>query len=228
MEIIKGEREELEKKVIALLKEKVELKLKKKKKVVLGIPGGSSVKGVFEKLRVANLSWEDIEIFMVDERFVPLTNENSNFGQAEKLFIGDLFRKGKIPEENVHAFSFNSDKEESVKEYEEEFFDGREKFDVVILGLGEDGHVASLFPKSDVLSEYCGFIFIENSPKKPKERISASRKLLEKTDFAILLVFGEGKKKAYERFLDKEIKVDDCPAKMLENVEELFVFSDLG
>ncbi|MCA9485314.1 MAG: 6-phosphogluconolactonase [Nanoarchaeota archaeon] len=224
METVNGNRDELDLKVVELIRKTTLEILKEKDFVVFGIPGGKSVTGVFEKLKNFNLPWEKIHIFMVDERFVPLTDKESNFGQAQEIFIGELFRKGKLPEENVHPFVFSEDKAGSVSEYEEEFKEFGGKFDVVLLGLGGDGHIASLFPEHDEFQNEGCFVYVNDSPKLPKERMSVTRKVIEKSGTVILLVYGSDKKEAYKKFSDEEVSVEACPAKLIFNVKDSYVF----
>lgn len=223
MEIIKGSREELDGKVVELLEKKVKDILKKKEFIVLGIPGGNSIKGIFKKFRTAQLPWEQIHLFWTDERCVPMSDVDSNFGAAQQGFIGELFRKGWLPEENVHPYVLGND----VSDYEDELAKYGGKFDIVLLGLGYDCHTASLFPEHEELEDDGNFVFVRNSPKAPGERISATRAMLERSRVGILLAFGDEKKEAYDEFMDESVSVDECPAKLLYNVKDFYVFTDL-
>ena len=83
--------------------------------VVLAIPGGRSVAGIFRELLKMDLDWKRIHLFMVDERMVQLEHEDSNFRLAKESFIDKL--AGKLPEENLHPFRVEDDRLEIGREY---------------------------------------------------------------------------------------------------------------
>lgn len=99
-----------------------------------------------------DLPWKKIDIFLADERFVPHTDDESNFGMIRKTLLEAV----PIPKENIHAVETQiSGADEAARRYEEElvkFFELKPRhfprFDLIMLGLGEDGHVASLFPEA--------------------------------------------------------------------------------
>lgn len=208
--ILIGNREELEQKAANLIEEKINLLLKEK--IILGFPGGTSVSGILQNLAKKNLNWEKIHIFLVDERITPDKKE-TNFHIINENFL----RKIEIPKENIHRF-------ENLEKYNEEFKSLFEYFDIILLSSGEDGHVASLFPQGVLHGE--NFIKIDNSPKPPSTRMSASLKLLEKSKISFLLFFTKNKKQAYKKFLDESVALEDCPAKLVNETEESYVFVD--
>lgn len=197
---------------------KIIKKESKKNRVVLGIVGGSSIKNVFRELRNENIDWSKIHIFMVDERKVNLKNKYSNFRLARESLFDFLIKKGKILESNLHPYDYNR----STGSYYEELKKYGGRFDIVILSAGEDGHVASLFPGYSIKNNSLGFIDVNRAPKIPKKRISASRKLIEKSRIGVLL-FGKGKNKAYKMFLDDKLDVNDCPAKVINKIKKRYV-----
>ncbi|MDP4008781.1 MAG: 6-phosphogluconolactonase [Candidatus Peregrinibacteria bacterium] len=243
MEILKGKKEDLEKKAADLVIAQIE----SLDAVVLGLVGGNSVTGVYSKLFEADINWSKVHIFMVDERCVPVTSEESNFKGIYEKFLRELVATGKLPEENIHPFHFDEIHEENcVTEYNEEFkkiksqnglFEPRNEpkslhvqtFDIVILSAGEDGHIGSLFPNhASINDESDGFIAVNDSPKAPSKRISASRKMLENSDMGILLFFGENKREAFENFQDDKLPVIDCPAKLVTQMKEAYIVADLN
>lgn len=204
MKTIKGKKEILEKRAANLIIKQIK-KLKKQEKIVLGIPGGRSVSGIFKLLK--NLP-QNVHIFLVDERRVPTTNKQSNYNLARKYF----------PKENLHPYSYNRE----LKDYENDLKAHGGKFDIILLSSGEDCHVAGLFPNYTIKNSSNQFIEFDNSPKPPKRRMSASRKLLQKSNMAILLFFGESKEKAYKKFKSK-VSATKCPAKLVNNIKESYV-----
>ena len=153
----------------------------KKGYAVLAIVGGRSVSGVFYKLKNLDIPWEKVHIFMADERLVPLDHKESNFRLAEEKFIIALAAKGILPRKNVHPFIMdNSHDDDSIKAYEAELKKHGGRFDVLILSSGEDGHVGALYPDHhSVRDDSVNFIIIHDSPKMPKDRMTAARRLMQ-------------------------------------------------
>ena len=165
---------------------------------------------------------------MIDERFVSLDHQDSNYGLAYNLFIRYLFKQKKLPHKNIHPFIYHKlPKNQAIRAYKNELREISHKYDIILLSSGPDGHVASLFPNHETIkSPIDYFIITESSPKIPKKRMSASRKLLIRSKTGILLFFGEKKKKAYENFLDKNLTEFDCPAKIIKKIKDSYVLLD--
>ena len=219
MKLFKAKKEECEKQVAELIEELLTEKIKEKSKVVFAIPGGRSVSGIFELLKKKNIDWKKAHVFMVDERYVPLDHEESNFKLGYETFL-----KGLIPEENLHPYKI----EKSLEKYAEELKNVGGVFDVVLLSSGEDGHVAGVYPEHhSIENEEEGFIYMDDSPKPPSERVTASKKLIKKSAHAILLFFGEGKKEALKNYLDENKTEFESPNKIVNECENKYVFTDI-
>jgi 6-phosphogluconolactonase len=196
--------------------------IRKKGKVVMALPGGRSIAHFLQIFKEEDLEWNNIHFFMADERLVKITDPDSNFRLLSDVFFAELIKAGKLSVHNLHPFRM----ERGIKEYEVDLKAYGGKFDVVILGVGEDGHVAGLFPQLSVLKEEEYFMEFHNSPKPPKDRMSSSRKLIEKADIGVLLFIGEGKKDAYKSFMDDKVSWKDCPAKILK--KKAIAYTDFG
>lgn len=230
-EIIEKENiKDLDNVVADKIKESIDRVLEGKDYVVLGIVGGRSVRGVFDQLKNVDVAWDKVHIFMVDERLVSIDSKESNFRQANELFISDLMDNDKTGKGNVHPFILEKDLDDyGVRKYEEELKKYGGKFDVVLLSSGGDGHVGALYPNhSSIESDEEFFITMEDSPKPPKKRMSASRKLLERSKFAFVLFYSDEKKKALKNFKNPELSVLDCPVKLVNEISETYVFTDIG
>jgi len=223
MKTIKGKRTDLEKQVASLIAEKLNALAKTKKEIIFGVVGGTSVPGIYKKLLDEKIPWKKVNVFLVDERIVPVASEDSNFKLAEDTFLNELVEKGKLPQENLHPFF----EHRGTEIYNEEFKQYGKEFDLVLLSAGEDGHVGALFPNYTIEEDGDYFIELDESPKPPKARITASRKLLERSGTAILLFFGDKKKKAYEAFSNPKTSVESCPAKLVEKVKDSYVFTEV-
>ena len=115
----------------------------------MALTGGSSPRGLYgllgETAVAREMPWEHVHLFWGDDRVVPPRHPRSNFRLAQDLFIASV----PIPAGNVHRVRGEEGAERAAARYEREvrdFFGGAPRFDLVHLGLGEDGHVASLFP----------------------------------------------------------------------------------
>jgi 6-phosphogluconolactonase len=191
--------------------------LKSKNEIILGFTGGRSIKGLFPALRYLKIPWDKTHIFMVDERLVPIDSPESNFRQLKEELLNYI----KVPVHNIHPLIGD------VESYEKEFKEKGGCFDIAIMGVGEDGHVAALFPHFTINNEAELFFKITNSPKPPPKRMSSSRKLLLKTKLGIFLFVGEAKKQAYENFKNKKLTIEDCPVKIAYELPESVLFIDL-
>lgn len=201
-------------------KESVVKILENKDKVIVAIPGGRSIVAFFKESAHLNINWSKVHFFMVDERRVALDHVDSNFGQAKKLFLNDL-----VPEENLHPYDYTQE----IKKYENELEQHGGKFDIVILGVGEDGHTAGLYPNHHTIkNEENYFIVFDDSPKPPPLRMSASKKLIERSNIAFLFFIGEAKKEAYKNFLDENVDSISCPAKIGLAANKTFVITDIN
>ncbi|AEJ60783.1 6-phosphogluconolactonase [Spirochaeta thermophila DSM 6578] len=199
--------------------------------LVVGLPGGRSVVPVLEALRQReDLPWERCVFFLVDERCVPSGSPERNYTLLEQVFFGPLMEKGWITEDQVHPYEYHEEEADwGLEAYERVLRGYREGFHLVVLGAGEDGHVASLFPRHPSIWDDSPFyIQVEEAPKPPPRRVSASKTLLESSEACLLLFMGEGKREAYRRFLDPELPLADCPAKLAFEVDRLAVGTDLG
>lgn len=214
-------KEDLAEEAASLIKKSINKLLKKQEFVVFGIPGGRSVQSIFKLLK--KIQWNKVHIFMIDERWVPIRSEESNFRLAKENFIDKLIESKALPEKNVHAFDYKK----GVEEYSKEIKKYGGKFDIILLSSGEDGHIASLFPNYSIKDNSKYFIEVNNSPKPPKKRMSASRNLLKKAKVAILLFSGKEKEDAFKKFLDKKTSINNCPAKLVGKIKENYVLTDI-
>ena len=102
------------------------------------------------------------------------------------------------------------------------------RFDAAILAAGEDGHCASLFPRHPSVADPGErFVLVEDSPKPPPRRVSASRRLLERSGLGVVVFYGEGKREALRLFRDASVDVRACPSKLVASIEPSCLVTDL-
>ncbi|MFH1590603.1 MAG: 6-phosphogluconolactonase [archaeon] len=228
--ISEPDRGKLERKAVKIITSAVERAVVDHGHAVLGVPGGTSVRGLFGKLcGDASIPWDKVHVFMVDERLVALDDADSNFRQVKELLLDHLISSGKLPEKNVHPFTFAKGRVKAgLIRYYKQLCKLGGRFDAMVLGCGPDGHVAALFPGHESIKDLSeGFISFKDSPKPPSGRMSASKKLIQETGTIVLMLLGEAKKEALVRYLDDRILVSGCPAKLVESVADSFLLTDL-
>lgn len=163
------------------------------------LTGGTIAIAAYEQLSAASADWSRVHLWWGDERFVPAGHEDRNDQQARDAFIDRLG----VPDDHVHPMpdhSCGTSMAEAADGYGATL--PPEPFDLVLLGLGPDGHVASLFPGFDQLDETerrCVEVF--GSPKPPPERITLTFPALNRATEVWFLVSGEGKADAVARVL---------------------------
>jgi len=160
------------------------------------------------------LPWQDIHLFWGDERCVPPDQEGSSYGQARRLFIDHI----SIPPENIHRAKGELMPQEAAEDYRRQLAEydvsNFPRFDLVLLGLGSDGHTASLFPGKvppeattetviAVTADYDG---------RPANRITMTPPVFNNAKNIIFLVTGEKKAKAVSAVLNGPRDPDNWPA----------------
>jgi len=220
--IIQGSAEHLAEKAASILAQAIRQCLTAKNAAVLAVPGGRSVAAIFASLRQQEVPWGRLHIFLLDERLVPADHEDSNF----RLVREHLATVS--PAEMLHPFRYHpEDPQKGVAEYTAELQRYGGRFDIILASSGEDGHIASLFPRHPSIRNPAGtFILVNDAPKPPPARMSASRALIGQADTGVVLFLGSTKAQALRNALDARVAVDDCPAKIVMELQHCTVLTD--
>lgn len=136
----------------------------------------------------------NVDYYLGDERCVPADHEESNSG----MVMRDLFGRGMPPGCRFFPMAVDGDKESRARDYEKIL---PERLDVLLLSVGEDGHVASLFPGDEVLSEESRRIVPVSGPKAPHDRLTITPNVIRNARSVFLLAQGPQKAKLLERVL---------------------------
>lgn len=118
----------------------------------IALSGGNTPVPLFRLMAKEDIDWSKVHIFMVDERYLPVDDPDSNYGNL----CDTLLSKIDIPPSNIKYIKHLESLEESRRTYQyelDQYFEGKKAFDLVLLGMGTDGHTASLFPDSVELTE---------------------------------------------------------------------------
>jgi len=196
---------------------------------ILGLPGGRSIALPLRALADATVPWDRVEIVFVDERHLPQGHRDRNDSAVDEYLCRRLTREGRLLPAQIHRVPFApGDPASAARAYWTDVQAlGNGRIDVALFGSGEDGHVASLFPGHPALSStVAGTLAITDAPKPPPERITLSPRTIAALPAACVLFFGTAKRAAYRAFKSPNTAVADCPAKLLEHVEDLFVAVD--
>lgn len=196
----------------------LEVALRGRRTASFVLTGGTTPKPVYEKLSASpfreRLDWKRIHLFWGDERCVPPESPESNFGMTWKALISRL----SVPQENIHRILGElEDPGEAAQRYETEirrvFADmSLPAFDLILLGIGEDGHTASLFPGTSW--DEARWVVANYVPKLEANRVTMTQLPLNAARKVIFLTSGAAKAKALAGVL--EDPVADYPAKRIQ------------
>lgn len=221
--ILRGTRAQLDARAAWILAETIQAFLETKSKVIVAVPGGRSVFGIFQKLAEHDVDWHRVHLFMVDERLVPIDHPESNF----RLVVESLGET--VPATSLHPFVYDAAAGDyGVGEYDRQLLELGGSFDVVLVSSGEDGHIAAIFPNHQAKG-FGGkrFVLLEDSPKPPLRRMSATPELIAASQVGILLFFGAGKGLALKNYFNPQLSVRECPAKIISTLPQHYLLTDL-
>lgn len=158
------------------------------------LAGGNTPRGVYRLLRDLPMDWAKWHVYHGDERCLPRDHEDRNSLMVEQVWLHYVA----IPASQIHDIPAELGPVSGAKAYAETL-KNEGTFDLVLLGLGEDGHTASLFPNHAV-DNSAEAVPVFNSPKPPLERITISQNRLNNTHEVIFLVTGKGKQEAVDNW----------------------------
>ena len=174
----------------------------------LGLSGGSTPKFFYELFAEKYKDYSNIYLWTVDERHVDIDNEKSN-----QRMINSIFSNSNL---KIIEYSYEEDPGHSAKDYTAKVFSKIDKFNAAILGVGEDGHIASLFPGTTALNaDEKGFVQNEVNILT-RWRVTSTFELLKNVEHVYLLVTGNNKKEIVEK-IGKE---NDLPVNELIRLRE--------
>jgi len=189
----------------------------------VALSGGSTPRRTYQLLASAEyrnrIDWSKVHIFFGDERCVPPTHADSNYRMVEEAMLSRL----PIPEENVHRIIGEGDAHANASLYESElqtFFDGAPwpRFNLVLLGMGDDGHTASLFPGTAALKENRAWVVANWVEKFQSYRITLTAPAINHTANIFFLVAGAGKAERLHEVLRRARDPLRLPAQLIQPV----------
>ncbi|MBS1755356.1 MAG: 6-phosphogluconolactonase [Ferruginibacter sp.] len=187
---------------------------------VISLSGGQTPAGLYKLLATTpyktSLPWKNIFIFWGDERCVPLDDERNNAYQAKRILLDGI----EIPPKNIHRIQTNLAPEQAAIAYEKEissFFKGAEqRFDLILLGLGENGHTASIFPGTDIINEKAEAVRAVYVTEEKKFRVSMTAPLINQAHQILFLVTGISKAMVLKNVLTGTYQPAIYPAQLIK------------
>jgi 6-phosphogluconolactonase len=187
----------------------LEAALAEKGAAFMAVPGGSSPGPFFRTLAEADLDWSDVRLTLTDERFVPEDSGESNSGSLRRMFL----QHSAAAVHFVMPDMSNPDLERVAAQWDLQIR-AAPAFDLVVLGMGEDGHFASLFPGSVALAEGLDLHaerFALAAPDKSPQRLSLTLHALTRTQHLAFLIAGAVKRSVIESALRGEPSAANLP-----------------
>ena len=197
--------------------------VKNSKKPKIALSGGSTPVKIYKRLSRSSVSFKNTAFYQVDERYVPKTSNESNRSLIEKTLLSN---KKNLPVK-FHCFDTGLPIKESLSKYEKEI--KSIKFDLVILGVGTDGHTASLFPNSDSLKEEKKLVIHTVTEAHPvKDRLTLTFPAILNSNKILVLLEGPKKHKILSilthSLANPKNNIKSCPALKLLEHDDLTVF----
>ena len=214
--------------IVALIKKTLEAK----ERFTIALSGGDTPKKLYqtlasdayrEKINPIAIGWSRLHIFWGDERLVPFSDDSNN----AKMAFDNLLSKVDIPSDQVHKIWTDVSPEESAQQYDNilhKYFDEKQTtFDLVLLGMGDDGHTLSLFPGNEILNDK---IWVSAVASKEKgERITLMPSVVNRASAIAFLITGESKAKILQEVLESQ--QHNYPAQLIQPANgQLYWFLD--
>jgi 6-phosphogluconolactonase len=187
--------------------------LKEKENIFIALSGGQTPNLYLERLSedrfAREVPWNRIHFFWVDERMVLPSDYGSNYRMIKEIFLDKI----SIPEENIHRIKGEIVPQLEVRRYGNEIVNnvGKKRksepeFDWILLGMGKDGHTASIFPQSELKDIYQNITAVSKSPDTGQMRITLTEEIINNADNVTFIISGSDKaEKVFEIFKgDKE------------------------
>ena len=187
----------------------------------IALSGGSTPKVLYGLLATepyrSQLDWPSIEIFGSDERCVPPDSPDSNYATAQEVLLSKI----PIPANHIHRMPADkADRDAASQEYALEMqrvfgTNGIPSFDLIQLGMGPEGHTASLFPHQSSLHEQQRLVIPVTVPKPPPPRLTFTPPILNAARHILFLVTGSDKADAVHAVLEGDYQPDEYPAQLV-------------
>ena len=192
----------------------------------LAISGGSTPKMLFKALTdiKVEIAWNKLQLYWVDERCVAPEDNESNYRMTYENLISNV----PLPEDNIHRMKGELKPEDGVKDYQKALdaipkANGLPQFDLIILGMGDDGHTASIFPPSKELITIESDLAVGTNPYSDQERITLTGRSIKNAKEIIFHVTGASKAHVLNEILDETGDFQNYPSYYFKEIADWWV-----
>ena len=213
---------------LELVLAKLAIAIEERGKFSLALAGGSTPKPLYEALANQSLPWQKMQVFWGDERYVAADHPDSNQRMARQAWLDRV----DFPQANIHPMTTDGHNPESdAQKHERELrqcFQAHEDefpvFDVILLGMGDDGHTASLFPHTEALQVQDRLVTVGNKDGQP--RLTFTAPLINHARCVIFLVAGKNKRPALRQVFAPQADATTYPSRLIRPQGELWWLLD--
>ncbi|MFK7812795.1 MAG: 6-phosphogluconolactonase [Maribacter sp.] len=200
-----------------------------REKVHIALSGGSTPKIVFDELATnfqEDIDWSNVHLYWGDERCVEPTDEQSNY----KMTLEHLLSKIHIPKENIHRIKGENDPDFEAKRYADVLekqlpkSENLPQFDLVILGMGDDGHTASIFPHEIELWNSERYCEVAIHPDSGQKRVTITGQILNNADTVAFLVTGASKAEKFTEIKNRTGNFKSYPVSLVNPSSERLIW----
>ncbi len=225
---IVADRERVIARALDIILVKIESAIEQRGLFTIALAGGGTPKPLYEKLATLELPWEKMHIFWGDERYVSPQHPDSNEGMARQAWLN----KVPIPPSNIHPMPTGAgdpalDAQQHDRELQD-FFQIKPpqipSLDIILLGIGDDAHTASLFPHTEALKVRDRLVTVGNKEGQP--RITFTVPLINQADTVIFMVTGASKQEALQQIFAETAEENQYPARLIQPLGELWWLLD--
>ena len=225
---ILADKKALVERALSLILAKIETAIQQRGRFTIALSGGSTPKPLYEALGKQQLPWDKIHILWGDERYVPANHPDSNQLMARTAWLDQI----DIPSENIHAMATDAaEPQDAAAGYELQlqqlFNSGTGEFpavDVILLGMGDDAHTASLFPGTEALKVTDKLVTVGN--KDSSVRLTFTYPFINAAECVIFLVAGENKRPALAQVFAPTASTTTYPSRLIQPQKELWWLLD--
>jgi len=180
----------------------------------VALSGGSTPRLLYEQLVTQPIEWNYVHIFWGDERCIPPDHPDSNYGMARRAWLSHI----DLPAQNVHRLKGELDPAQAAQQYEDELralFGTLPRFDLILLGMGNDAHTASLFPGTPALHEQQRWVVAHYVDKLQANRLTLTPPIFNHAANVIFLIAGHDKATALQSVWHGPHDPDRFPAQIV-------------